>query len=564
MSPAVRGAALAAILVLAGALRFAGLSGQGLLLLDEGHMILEARTCSALVRNWTGTVSRNAGRAAESARRLAREAAGCRITYAKPAHNVLLAAALAADPRADRATFKLSALAGTLTVALTGLLAAAFYGETAGILAALLLAVSPYHLLYSRTGLPDALTALFWIAALLAWVRFPGRRGAVVSGICAGLCFATNYREIAVLALLPAAFLLAPAPPPVEDRNRPARGRHPPRWQRVAGWLAGFPLPVIAFETGYRVLGAASGDPSAAFPAGTYLEQIGRLLAFHGGGGIGPGEWSAFGYYVLRWEGLASLGWLLVAVPLQLARWRGPTALLNAWLLLPWVVFSVYWDNASRFFLPLLPLVAVVKARWLLAGLEALDRFARGAAAAGARSLLRRPGLRAPSPSALAAAGAALLLPLILLPPLVRQLPRPSPYLEAARWLQDALAPVAERAAGHLSTNSRLGQAYSGEEGSAPIPPSRSEVLRQARAGWRYAVIDLQVHFGGFDRAEERRRTAAWIADSFPAVAEFPYSRDALAHFILEQDLPFSRARPLLASLEESGPALRIYDLSHL
>jgi hypothetical protein len=228
------------------------------------------------------------------------------------------------------------------------------------------------------------------------------------------------------------------------------------------------------------------------------------------------------------------LCWLLAVLPFQLARWRGADAVLNLGTLVPWLLFSAYWDNASRFFTLLLPFIAVLKARWLLHALS-------------------RVGLRSGAAVSRAIAITAVLLAAL---PAMRLIPRPTPYLDAAGFLSAAGAPR------HLSTNSRLGEAYLGENQALPIPPSPAEVVKLRRQGWRFAVTDLQVLFGGFDRPERRYATAAWIAAHFPAVMEIPYSETALAQYIFEQDLRFQDALRGLAELTAAAPKLKVFDLS--
>jgi hypothetical protein len=240
---------------------------------------------------------------------------------------------------------------------------------------------------------------------------------------------------------------------------------------------------------------------------------------------------------VWRWEGAASLAILLAVLPWQLARWRGADGAMNAALLAPWLLFSAYWDNASRFFTLLLPLVAVAKARWLAAA---------GGWVAGS---IRLP-----------AAACRPVLPLVaaalLLRPALALVPRPTPYLEAADLLARSWDPR------HLSTNPRLGNAYFGNGAAVQFPLADSEVDKLRRAGWRWAVTDIQAFFGGFDRPEERLATAVRTARFAKRVLEVPYGRIALAQFILEQDLGFDDARALLAQVEAAGPTLHVYDLS--
>jgi len=511
---------LLAILALAASLRFARLDRQGLLLFDEGQLILEARATRALAERWVAAVAGRPGARADLAAEVAHEP----IIFGKPAHNFLLASLLRAFPRADRATLFLSAAAGTLTVLAVWALGCSLYGHAVGLLAALLLALSPYHLLYSREGLSDALTILCWTGALWTVTR-PGARAAVGSGVLAGLAVATNYRTL-FLPLLFGWFVWRTDPSQANAGAAKAS-----RLRRGILWLAGFALPLLAFEGAYRLILAFAGG--ARFPGGTYAGQLAELLSYHGSQGFRFGGWLAFGDYVRRWEGAASLAVLVAVLPWQAARWRGPDAFLNAAWLCPWVLFSAYWDNASRFFSLLLPLVAIMKARWLMS--------AGGWAAGRVRWL--------PSAALGLAAAAALTAPA------TRLVPRSTPYLEAAELLARSGDPR------HMSTNSPLGLAYFGAGTCVPIPPDDAGVRANARAGWLWAVTDLQAFFGGYDRPEARLAAAVRIAEAHPSVLEVPYGDIALAQYVLEQDLAFGEARAMLAELRRRGPRLHVFDL---
>jgi hypothetical protein len=502
-----RRAALAAILALAAALRLHRLPEQGLLLFDEGFLVIEARSVQTLARTLMG------GRGSREL--LAPAVMHSPVLFAKPAHNLALAASLSLEPRTERATLALSATAGILCVWATFLLGQSLFGWGAGMLAALVLAVSPYHLLYSRSGLSDSLTILFWILALWVWVR-GGKYSALVSGIAGGICAATNYREL----FLPAVFLA------LAFRGYGA-GNFRAVAVKFAGWLGGFLAVLLAFESAYRITSAVAGAP---FPNGTYAAQLWTLLSVHGSQGFRFTGWPAFFRYIYEWEGLISLAWLAAAAAFQFRRWRGGDGILNLSLLLPWLLFSAYWDNASRFFAVILPLVAIMKGRWMLEGWR-LIRDRTGAAVA-------------------TALGMALLLSIV---PHVRPMvPRPSPYTAAAKLLADSGSPR------HYSSNPWIGDALLGISSASPFPAGPGKIRRDIR----FAVTDLQVLFGGFYQPEERYRTAAWIAGHYTAVLEEPYGSMALSQYIFEQDMDFQGALRMMKELKKGAVSLKVFDLS--
>lgn len=511
--------ALAGVLALAAALRFARLNEQGLLFFDEGQLIFEAHETAGLIAHGLGTLAGLPG----SRETLAAAIRRCSITFARPVHTGLLGALLVAAPRlrADQGTLLLSAAAGTAAVLAIWWLGRAWYGEAAGLLAALLLAVAPYHLLYSREGLSDSVAVCWWLVTLGCAAR-PGHRMVFLSGLAGGLCFGTNFRTLFLPALVLWLILRRPG-------SRPS-------WREGVGasalWLAGFLLPLLACESLYWIAAGLARVPVSAYPAGTYAGQFKFLMLIHGGQEFLFKGFGAFPYYVWRWEGIAALLFLGAAVAVQLTRWRGPDAHLNILWLTPWLLFSAYWDNAPRFFVMLIPLFALIKARWLLE--------------LGAR--LPLPRIVVPL---LILAGVAVTVPSAL-----RLIPRPTPYLVAAEFLARSGDPR------HVTTNARLGWAYFGPPGAAPMPDSPAEARRLAALGFRWAVTDLQVLFGGFDKPEARYATAVWIGDHRRSVLRIPYSPLALAQGVLEQDLTHADARARLTQLEAVGVALHVFDLS--
>lgn len=508
--------ALAAILVLAAGLRFHGFHSRGLLLFDEGHLVAEARSTGSLWAAAPGALAGKPGAPGAFAA-LARD---CPVIFGKPVHNTLLASLLPAFSDGASATLVLSATAGTLVVWLCFLLARAFFGDMTGLLASLLLAVSPYHLMYSREGLSDSLAVLFWLGALALWLR-AGRGAAALSGVVAGLCAGANYRDF---VLIPLVFLLA-----LRDSAGFRAGL-----VRFLSWLAGLLAALAVFQVPWIAWSWLAGREGASFPNGTYLGQLRTLLGFHGSQGFLFRGWPAFGWYTLRWEGIVSLLWLLAVLPFQFIRWKGADGFLNISLLVPWLVFSAYWDNASRFFSVLLPFIAIVKSRWLLAGLSGLSV---------------RWGLTAAGIAGIAAVA-------LCLPRTADMASRPTPYAGAAHLLSSAPGQV------HLSTNPRAGEAMLGPGLAAPFPPARFRSLKLRGKPARYAVTDLQVMFGGYFKPQERYETARWVAGSFRKALEVPYHPGAVVQYIVEQDLDFRSSREWALQIAGMNPSLKVFDLS--
>src|SRR6185436_13418759 len=102
-----------------------------------------------------------------------------------------------------------SIVVGTLSIALLGFVGSAWFGRRVGLLAALFLAVSPWHLLYSRVGLRTILGPPF--ALLAAWLFLKAWREGkwlwpILWGVAVGLGFWT-YTSFRVVPIAMAAFV---------------------------------------------------------------------------------------------------------------------------------------------------------------------------------------------------------------------------------------------------------------------------------------------------------------------------------------------------------------------
>jgi 4-amino-4-deoxy-L-arabinose transferase-like glycosyltransferase len=131
--------------------------------------------------------------------------------YAPPLYPILVHAAFALFSLHAWAAIAVAALAGVLTVLALYALAREVAGPWAALGGAALLAVSPYHLIFSRLALTDSLFLLWFILALHAWILSLTRGGgfAVLSGVLAGLATWTKYPGPLVLVIGVALALLA-------------------------------------------------------------------------------------------------------------------------------------------------------------------------------------------------------------------------------------------------------------------------------------------------------------------------------------------------------------------
>ncbi len=256
-----------------------------------------------------------------------------------------------------------SLLASLTGIALLYALAREIYGDVrVGLLAALLLALSPFDILFASTAFTDPLMAALVLAALLAAAK--GHLGA--AGVLAALAAAAKQQGLFFLPLVVAVGWLS------------SRSRLP---KSARG------LPWLRFVLGFAIVaaGAIWWDLAREQRPG-FLEQ--SLLSY---GGLGPAQAAALGERAAGWLALAVAFWgspwfsallagilaLWIGGSLVTARISRPRAVdlvmlvfVVTFLLFHWLVGFQVWD---RYLLGLVPLAALLAARAIVALGDALD-----------------------------------------------------------------------------------------------------------------------------------------------------------------------------------------------
>jgi Dolichyl-phosphate-mannose-protein mannosyltransferase len=232
-----------------------------------------------------------------------------------------------------------AATIGVGTVGLTFVLGRRLYGAGAGLVAALLLAVMPYHVIVSREVLLDALMTMCATATLYCVVRYveTGRAGWLLAGgATMGAAILARETSVVMLGGLFAFFALTPS----------ARMR-----ARQLLLTALFLMAEVAlWPAMLRLSGHARTSQSYL------LWQMSRH----------PNHGTWFYFTVLpSWIGLAVLAaaaagliWLR-----KEATWR--ERLLLAWLIVPVAFFTLWPVKGFQYLLPICPPIAILAGRTL-------------------------------------------------------------------------------------------------------------------------------------------------------------------------------------------------------
>jgi len=262
----------------------------------------------------------------------------------------------------------LSALFGLGTIGLVFVLGTVLYGRRTGVLAALLLALMPYHVIISRQILLDGPMTFFATAALVCLALFgrtERRQWLVVGGACLGL--AALSKETAIILVASMFVFLAL----VSHLWRPVR--HVVLATAAAVGLA-LTYPLVTAVSG----GSHSGQ---SYLLWQLTRQPNHSFAFHL-------------TTVPRSIGLALLAVAALGLVLCRREWSWREVLLLSWAGVPFVFFEVWPVKGFSYLLLAAPVIAVLAARpivWLAERRpsRALNRvIAASVAAACAISLL--------------------------------------------------------------------------------------------------------------------------------------------------------------------------------
>lgn len=347
-------AILISIVAIAALVRVWGLGGQPVLYFDSGVYLGEgAFLASVAQRAAAALTSPGAASPLERAALAVQDGTDAHPPdIAKPGHAILLAIAMLLMGKSALAGALVSALAGIGTVVATYAIGMRGWGPRVAIPAALLLAVSGQHLVYSREPLVEGDALLYATLAALVYLHARGARGLLAAGLLWGLAFACNNR----IAYLPAVFVIA------ELSTRPSGGLS--GMEAQAAWLSsvirrggvlaiGFLAPLALIEVAYL---AARGVGRAAGARTDWLDYLQQLAAFsrmNPPDRVRLDQWPTYLVDLSLMDGLAVTALMLIGLGvlgwrLRRRPWSRADLLLAGSLLVPLVLYSVYSTGEVR------------------------------------------------------------------------------------------------------------------------------------------------------------------------------------------------------------------------
>jgi hypothetical protein len=517
------------ILVLAATVRLWAIGAQPVLYFDSGVYLGEgAFLASAAQRAAAALVGPGPLSPLERAALATQDGTdGHPPDIAKPGHAILLAISMLVFGKTVLAGALVSALAGIGTVAVTYAIGMRGWGPRVAIPAALLLAISGEHLVYSREPLVEADGLFCATLAALIYLHARTWRALLGAGLIWGIAFTCNNR----LSYLPAVILLA------ELASWPGwRGLI----RRGLVITAGFVIPLAVIEAAYLAARAIGRATSTRTDWLDYAQQLAAFSRMNPPDRVRFDEWPTFFVDLALMEGLGVLALLLIGIAvrawrLRLRPWARADLLLAGSLLVPVALYSVYSTGEVRMrhfslALPWVMLAAALGLAWLAARFGHYERWAL----AGAAAVLAV--LAVPRTAALDSA------------------PSGMPAVLEAIGAQNAAStngPVLSFYLGEARTNARLREAFVNVP--ADLPP--------LAATYPLLVVDMQAYVFAGELTDMYSRASPRVVVQNGSDAW--YLADLLEHY----GIPWGGWDDLLTRWQTNRDAasqLRLYDLRAL
>jgi 4-amino-4-deoxy-L-arabinose transferase-like glycosyltransferase len=232
-----------------------------------------------------------------------------------------------------------AAAIGVLTVAVVYALGVRMYGRRAGLIAALLLAVMPYHVVVSRQVLLDGLMTFFATVLIYCVVRYAetaAGRWLIAAGASLGAAMLAKETALVVLGGLYVFFALTPI---VRMRAPHLVGAF-----AVLGLLVAVPAAAKAY--------AGAGSSGQSYLLWQLVRPANHELSF---------------YFttVPSAVGLGTLGTALAGLIWLRREWTWRERLLLCWVIVPVVFFTLWPVKGYQYLLPIAPALAVLAGRTL-------------------------------------------------------------------------------------------------------------------------------------------------------------------------------------------------------
>jgi len=362
-----------AVMLSAAWLRFDGITKVGVRYEDDAWYVSDAQLwhrCAQVLMDgqaWSAILDHDK---AAYQQRLADMGVDFSWHYQKPSQGYTMSAAAVMFLVGDgpHALLLLNAFFGTLTVLILYLLCRSLFSPTVAVTASLLLAVSPYHLIYSRSALAHTSAGCAALLGMYLWVLgrdrlWSTRRTFLLSGFACGYA-ATCHYSVAYYAGIP--LLMELIAPRLGNDSSPTPQRIAyQHWFRATVWMCiGFAIPFLALESVFVSARIAASISDSFLPIHTFFQGIAQhmKLLVHDGT-VGDRlihtdvAWSMIQYFT-HWHGWLALGLAVVGTALSLFKRNASS--IAAWIVLSTsVILTLQSHPIARGLNGCLPLIAI-------------------------------------------------------------------------------------------------------------------------------------------------------------------------------------------------------------
>jgi hypothetical protein len=558
--------ALILIVLLGAYLRFDGIDKRGPSFFDDGIYTLEGKWIHSftgllideLERKYLETrLRQNLVTFEEAAKRISSNIEGQPPVWGRPGFSLLTALCMAFVGR-DRpeAANVASAVCGTLSILGVFLLARAMFNNRIALLAALLIALSGYHLVYSVTGLADGPAMCFGVCAMYFYYTASRptsseRQGLRLSlaGFVCGIAFTVHDRFLYLLLVV----FCSEAVESILERNPVGS-----RLRRLAVITVAFSIPPLLCEFPYYLGMVVLRHFQQVLPFRTYFEElfthhifnfldvfsfslvdVNRYPALRE---AGSHLYNFLTYPYLFWklDGPVFCTMVLCGLGVSLAQRRYEDRLLALWLFVPCVLFSLGLVTSVRYALVFMPAATVLAAR----SISLCSRVFSADTRKG--GLLRRSsavvGLLAVAASGWYA----------------------SRDVRAMRCAYDEpVAFLRGHGIKHISSQYPVTRAYLGVSSVKEPPSSLEELKADYEEGYRYYLVDYRKFFMKPPSPHEAAgKVIEQVESSIEPVFTYEHPCYRLPCFLFEVNVFFRLTLKLVREAEAMGvDQIRIYDL---
>ncbi|MFH1045774.1 MAG: glycosyltransferase family 39 protein [Candidatus Omnitrophota bacterium] len=262
---------LTVIIAIGAGFRFTRLDEKGYIFPDERCYNFAGRSLVQEIKSLDAKVDISSLERREKVEKIVKIIGAINQFYAKPTHTILSAIGLQVFSGKECGDLYLFALLGTLTILLIYLISRPLWGAPAALLSCLYLALSPWHINYSRSALAQGTSLFFLTLALYFYInslRFTARRKfeLSLSGLLLGLGFTCHY----LVGIFLVIFVINELVLKMKKRSSFA----------ALGLLLGFTLvPLFFFELLYMVGKIYTGDKILTYSNSYFLASILQFLA---------------------------------------------------------------------------------------------------------------------------------------------------------------------------------------------------------------------------------------------------------------------------------------------